>query len=126
MPLCHILAAHPGSYLGTFYDYSETMPSYMDREATKKMYNSLTVSLAPLPLLGLKFSIFRRRSRREALPLAPSRPQQRCRRTVEQRPDEVRRVAVRRAVDVVAALAEVEVAAVLVKVKDLDDGHAAL
>ena len=25
----HILAA--GSYLGTFYEYSETMPSYLDR-----------------------------------------------------------------------------------------------
>ena len=40
-----------------------------------KMYNSLTVSLAPLPLLGREFSVFRRRSRRETLPLAPSRPQ---------------------------------------------------
>jgi hypothetical protein len=90
------------------------------------MYNSLTVSLAPLPLLGREFSIFRRRSRREALPLAPSRSQQRRRRAVEERSDEVRRVAVRRAVDVVAALAEVEVAAVLEKVEDLDDGHAAL
>ena len=90
------------------------------------MYNSLTVSLAPLPLLGLQLSVFRCRSRRETLSLAPSRPQQRRRRAVEQGPDEVRRVAVRRAVDVVAALAEVEVAAVLVEVEDLDDGHAAL
>ena len=68
------------------------MPSCLDREATKKMYNSLTVSLAPLPLLGLQFSVFRRRSRRETLSLAPSRPQQRRRRAVEQGPDEVRRV----------------------------------
>ncbi|CAH0375312.1 unnamed protein product, partial [Pelagomonas calceolata] len=90
------------------------------------MYNSLTVSLAPLPLLGCQFLILRRRSRRETLSLAPSRPQQRRRRAVEERPDEVRRVAVRRTVDVVAALAEVEVPAVLVEVEDLDDGHAAL
>ena len=88
--------------------------------------NSFTVSLAPLPLLGRQFSVLLRRSRRETPRSLPSRPQQRRRRAVEERPDEVRRVAMRRAVDVVAALAEVQVAAVLEKVEDLDDGHAAL